>query len=268
MAGTARATALDLSTLSIGGSSVLTDLKEASIAFDIGSEESSILTRTYESHSATARSAIIKTKHMSVISAPTKATNLDISAFTLGGTDYLGNCESGSISVEWMHGEGKGLGDAWLYPVLIKKRISGEATLLVPATSGAMLALKAGNSTLADLNIAMSVTINSIAFTFGGLLKSLEHMFSSSEVQKHKITIDGRSTDSGTFPAAPTGTTTLPEIFLNTTAALTFSGVSKASGGVTYGGNILPKSMQLSWSNSGLVTLDYEFASQGEITAA
>ena len=264
--GAARATNLDLSTLSIGGSSVLSDLKEATISFDIGEEESSILTRAYESHSATTRSATLRTRHLSAISAPTKATNLDVSAFLVGGTSYLGHLESGSIDVTWQHGEGKAMSDAWLYPVLVKKSIQGEGNLIVPASSGAMLALKAGNSTLSDLALTFSVTINSIAFTFAGLLKSFEHMISDAATQKHRVQLIGRDPDSGTFPAAPTGSTTLPEKFINGSAALTVSAVAKASGGAQYDGNFLPKSMKISFSNAGLVTTEYEFASQGAIT--
>lgn len=263
--GAARATALDLSTLSIGGSSVLTDLREASISFDIGEEESSLLTRAYESHSATKRSATLKTKHVTVISAPTKATNLDVSAFAVGGTSYIGNLESGSITVEWMHGEGGGIADVYLYPVLVKKRISGEATMRVPATAGAMLALKAGNSTLADLALTFSVTINSVATTFAGFLKSFEHVIATGDVQKHKISLLGRDPDSSTFPAAPTGTSSLYATFFNGTAALAVVATAKASGGANYAGDFVPKTMTISWSE-GLVTIDYEFASQGVIT--
>ena len=268
--GAARATNLDLSTLSIGGSSVLSDLKEATISFDIGEEESSILTRAYESHSATTRSATLRTRHLSAISAPTKATNLDVSAFLVGGTSYLGHLESGSIDVTWQHGEGKAMSDAWLYPVLVKKSIQGEGNLIVPASSGAMLALKAGNSTLSDLALTFSVTItlsgSAVTFTFAGLLKSFEHMISDAATQKHRVQLIGRDPDSGTFPAAPTGSSTLSEKVINGSAALTVSAVAKASGGAQYDGNFLPKSMKISFSNAGLVTTEYEFASQGAIT--
>lgn len=266
MAGSARSTNLDLSTLSIGGASVLTDLRSAVLSVDLGEEESSILTRAYQSHSATVRSATLKTQHVSVISAPTKATNLDVSAFALGGTSYIGECESGSITVEWQHGEGKGCTDAWAYPVLVKKTIAGEATMIVPAAAGIMLASNALNSTLANLALTFSVTINTVAFTFAAFLKSFEHSINAAETQKHKVSFLGRDPDTGTFPAAPTASTTLPEKVINGTAALAVSGVTKASGGYTFAGNFVPQSMVLSWSNSGLVTTDYTFLSQDAVT--
>lgn len=264
--GAARAISTDVSVYTLGGSSFLGDIRNASLTIDVGEEESSILTRIYEGHSATARSATLKTSHLSRLSGSTAVSNVEVTAFTLDGTSHIGNLEGGSFTVEWIHAEGKGMVDKWLYPVLAKKRISGEGTLLVPATSGAGMALVAASATVADLDVTYAVTINAVSFSFEGFLKSFEHAISMAEVQKHTVQILGKDPDSGTYPSAPTGTATLPATFVNGTAALAMVLTSKLVGGVSYAGDFLPKSMTVRFNQAGLVQTEYEFASQGTLT--
>lgn len=261
----ARAISGNLSTWSINSASQLAYLGDASIAVTALDVDGSPITRTYESAQVVHKEASIKCNLMSVVSGSTKVNNLDVTVFTVDGTDYLVNLESGSLSVEWTHEEGKACGDLWAYPIATKKKIAMDATLKVPATGGAGLALLMGGTT-ADLEVTPSITINGVAATFDGLLTLVDHSFPQGGIQKQKVSIKGRSPDSGTFPAAPTGTSSILEKFLNTLAAISFSIVAKASGGASYSGNMLPKTLNMQWANNQLVMVDCEFASQGAVT--
>lgn len=261
----ARAISGDLSVWSINSVSQLAFLGDASIMIDHEDVDGSPITRIYESSQIVGSSGTVKCSLMSVLSGSTKVNNLDVSAFTIGGTNYLANLDSGSIQVEWTHQEGKAVGTQWAYPVVTKKKISMDATLKIPTTSGAGLMLLMDSAT-SGLEVVASITINSIATTFPGLLKSVDHSYPQGGIQTHKVQIKGRNTDTGTFPTAPSGTSSILELFLNTLASIAFAITSKASGGAVYSGNMLPKSLNLQWANGQLVMVDVEFATQGAVT--
>lgn len=261
----ARAISGDLSVWSINSVSQLAFLGDASIMIDHEDVDGSPITRIYESSQIVGSSGTVKCSLMSVLTGATKINNLDVSAFTVGGTSYLAGLDSGSLQVEWTHQEGKAVGTQWAYPVVTKKKISMDATLKIPTSGGGGLMLLMDSAT-SGLEVVASITINSVATTFAGLLKSIDHTFAHGDVQKYKVQIKGRNPDTGTFPAAPTGTTTILELFLNTLSSISFAITAKASGGSVYSGNMLPKSLNMQWANGQLVMVDVEFATQGAVT--
>lgn len=251
----------DLSVFSINSASQLTFVGEASIAITHIDVDGSVITGEYESAQIVGSEASIKCSLMSILTGTTKVNNLDVSAFTVGGTDYLGSLESGSLKIEIPHEEAKAVGTRWAYPIASgKKTIQMDSDLMVPSSSGAGLALLMDGATT-DLEVDASITINSISVTFGALLTFLEHIIAKGKAQRQKIVLKGRVTP----PTAPSGTSTILEKFLNTRAAIGFVLTTKASGGATYSGNMLPKSLTMTWANNALVMVETEFASQGSV---
>jgi hypothetical protein len=261
----AKAITGDLSVFTVASVSQLAVLSDASILIDHETEDGSPLNVVYESDQIVGSSARLRASLMTTVSGSTKANNLDVAAFSVGGTDYLGWMDGGSLDVEWSHEEAKAVGDRWAYPVAVGKRVSMEGDLKVPATGGAGLALLMDGST-SDLDVDASFTINGTTVTFAALLKSLEHTFPKKGVQRHRVTLTGRAPDSGTFPAAPTGTTGIVAHFLNSLAAQAFVLTSKVSGGATYSGNMLPLSYRLRWANNSILVAECEWASQGTVS--
>jgi hypothetical protein len=257
----------DLSVYSIDAVPQLAFVREASISIEHETADGAPVTRIYESDQIVGSSARMRASLMSVLTGSTKVNNLDVSAFSVGGTDLAANLLSGSLNVEWQHVEAKAVGTRWAYPVCVGKTISMDAEMKVPAVAGAGLALLMDGTT-ADLEVAASVTINGVPVTFAGLLKSLEHTIPQRDMQRHRVQITGRSPDTGAFPAAPAGNSSLLEKFLNTLAAQAFVFTTKASGGATYTGNMLPLSYRLSWANNQILLAECEWAVQGTLGIA
>jgi hypothetical protein len=272
--GAARAIAGDLSVFSISTVEQKTTVRDASIAISANEIESSPVTTVYERADGGARNAVIKANLMSVVSGSIKVSHLDVSAFSIGGTAYIGDLESGSFGVEWQHDEGKGNADGWLYPVFAKKRFQGEGTLRVLAATGAALpVLMAG--TLSSLNLDLTITINGVTVTVPCLFKMLTHTIPQAGVQKYAVQFSGQAPDADTGAAGsgqaitlPTGSTTLLEKAFNTKAVQAFQIDTKAAGGARYSGNMLLKSANYQWSEGQLVMAAYEWNSQGAITVA
>lgn len=263
----ARAIAGDLAVFSIATVEQKTLYRDGSITVDLAEVESSPVVTTYERADAGKKSAVVRANLMSAVTGSTKVIGLDVSAYSIGGTNHLGNLESGSMSVEWQLEEGGGISDAWAYPVCVKKRIRGEAVLRVPATGGSQLPLLF-NGALSALDVDLTVTINGVTITFPVLFKSLEHSIPTAGVQKYSVSFSGKSTDANVCIAAPVGTTSQLEKALNTTAAQAFVLTSKASGGTTYSGSMILQSYNVRWAENDLVLAETSFASQGAVTIA
>jgi hypothetical protein len=264
----ARAISGNLALASIGGTDRLAYVRDATISVERQSIESSVITTTYEAAQAGKGSLSLRANLMSVVSGSTKVNHLDVTAFAIGGTSYIADVESGSCRVEWQLEEGGGVSDGWEYPVCVKKRISGDVVLRVPATSASTLPALF-NGAVSGLNVAFSVTINGVATTFNAFLRSLEHQIPVAGVQKYSCQFEGQSTDAGVAVSAPAGTTTILEKALNTTSALAFDfDTNSSTNGTSYSGNAVFESYAFSWSENEMVLSEISMRSQGTVTIA
>lgn len=62
-------------------------------------------------------------------------TNLCVSAFSLGGTNHLANLRSFTFTIERVTREGSGAADLRQYPISVKRRYTGNASILVDTTT-------------------------------------------------------------------------------------------------------------------------------------
>ena len=208
---------------------------------------------------------------MNQLSAPEKVTNLDLTVFTIGTQDFFPTYLTGEISVALAQ-SGKIGTQLFDYGVCVGKEISANFSFGVPdtAANGSKIAQTyALSATASDHNKAVSITLNSIAVTFAATIESMSHkLIEAASIQQIDLSMAGHGGDSGTFPAAPTGTTTLLEKILNTTNKWGVSIVSKSSEGSTYTGKVLPTSYRLSISNAGAITESLDCRCVGTWTIA
>jgi hypothetical protein len=132
------------------------------------------------------------------------ATNLNVTAFTVGGTAYLGDLRSGSLKFSNPSAEGKGLADKFAYPNAVGGRsIEFTGSLLVPsATVLHALMTKAASATVSDKSVAMSLTIGSETYACNMVLGNVTHQGERGGLQELSVTMKGAAA-----PSSPTGTT-------------------------------------------------------------
>jgi len=265
----ARATILDLSAFTIGGTSQLATIRDVAYSVTPEHVEGKPIVRMGGSAQPVKRSATVSTPLMTVVSDPTKVTNLNISAFSIGGVDTLANLIGGSFSGSFSLAEGKGVADEWAYPHVVGKDYAATIRIGVPATIAMGIPTAVHAATTASLPMVFTITISSVAVTLPMLIANYRHLFTENDIQVLEVELVGRSPDTGTYPTAPTGTTTLLEKALNAPGtALAFVLTSKAAGGVSYTGNFVYSSFSFDFNQSSIIATQYEFASVGAIAAA
>lgn len=258
----ARKIRTDLSVFTIDTNSQLLYLKEASVEFDNELAEISPITQLHGSEQVVRQGGTVRAKLMSTDSAPQKITNLYATVFSVGGTDYIADLDTADLSIEWEHEEACGAADRWKYPVCVAKKITLNGKLKV-ASAAANAIPGLFDATITGLNVTVTMTINGVAITMPMVLKTVTQTIPESGIQTLDVVLHGRAPDSGTYPTAPTGTTTLLEQALNATAVNALVATTRSSNGESYSGNGLIKSYRLSVPNPGLIIADIEWATQG-----
>ncbi len=222
----------------------------------------------YQSAQGLSKRATINASLMQTVSAPTKVYNGDVTAFSIDGTDEIANVESAQFNIEWLHDEGRGVGDAWAFPALVKKNLRLSGTLLAPASSSELFMDTAWGA-ISGIDVVVSFTINGVTITWPSLISNVSHQINDGAIQRYNFEAIARDPDTGNMPTAPTGSSaSLLEEALNGTAAHALIVTNKAAtNGISYAGNGLLRNYNLQIPHEGLVTEDVEWASQGAWTA-
>lgn len=238
---------------------------------DLDTVDASPINRAYDRQQAARKGATISADLMSVKSGSVKVSTLDLSAFSFAGIDYLAYAESFEFGVNWDLKESTPAKDFWKWPQASgKKTLSFDGTIFVPTTAALgsqTLGTAFFSATPTDHDVALSFTINGVATTAAMTLKHYEKIFQMGDLQAMKVRCEANSPDSGTYPAAPTGTTTAFERALNTITRHRLKLTDHATEGQLYAGNAILRSAVVKVGNSGLVNIGYEWETQGAWTS-
>ncbi len=263
----AKATLVDMSLYTIGGASQLAFIRDAMLRTNIDQVDGRPITRLGKSAQAVKRSATLETTLMSTVSAPTKVTNLDVSALTIGGTSYNADLRGGSFAGQFTLAEGSGVVDFWKYPVVVDKDYTANVKIGVASTAATAIAVAMYGAASA-LALVFSITINGIPITLPMLGTEFSHAFTDGDVQIWDVALQGRSPDTGAYPTAPTlASTLLEKAFNDPGTALAVAMTSKSVGGLAYAGNFIYSGFSFDFNDASLVNTQYTFASQGAVTA-
>lgn len=268
----------DVSVYSLDGSSQLAFWKGASIevAQDFGDVRP--LSRTHLSPQPVKKSVTVSTSLLSTVSAPVKVSNLNVTAFSAGGTSFLAKLRGGSFSVSYNHAESSGVGDYWKFPEIVSWGFSMTAQFKVgtanaSSVSGVMAPLMFGSNggaTVANSKMTMIVTINSVTFELPMYMERASHQFTDGDVQVWEGTWQGSGLDSGTYPTTPTGSSDLLAKCINAPRTpVVILLTSHSSEGIVYGttsyNSFIPSSVTFSWNDGQIIATDYTFISQGAV---
>lgn len=228
------------------------------------------INRAYHQNQITKKGVRVSATLRSTKSGSIKVCNLDVSAISILGQAYDSYLESGSLTVNQETAEVSALADLFEYNQATgKKSIEFDGVIRIPATAGAgsqALQTALASATVTDSQGTITFTINGVTVTCAMTVESITQEESGGATQSIRLRAVCNAPDSGTFPAAPTGTTTLLERMLNTTTRHRLRFTTHASEGGQWAGNAILTRYTLTIPNQGLVVAECEWLNQGTWT--
>ena len=229
-----------------------------------------------KSPQAVKQGGIIRTTLMSDVSSCVRVANVDVSAFTIGGVNFLAYLRGGSFSGSFEHDEAGGVGDYWKYPLVTVKDYASSVTLSIPDSGTAnafqdILAAGLAHATpanaIAARDVAFSITINGVAVTVPMFIADATWGGEAGRLQTVNLSLQGKDCDPTNYPTAPTGTTTLLEKALNAPKTpLAFSLTPKATNSANLAGEMVFSSFSFGFDDGQLIQTQYEFLTHGAVT--
>ena len=208
----------------------------------------------------------------SVTSGSDRVSHSNVSAFTIGGTSYLNVLRNYSLSGSYEMRMQAGIGEKYVKPQVVAKDYQIQVALDIESTDSYTLMALMGGSDFANVDQAVSITINSVAITIASNLNQGTINAQRYELQELALSFDGADPGTGTYPAAPTGTTTILEKALNApTTEIAFAFQNALSGdttGMNASGNCVFESFSIEVQDGQLVNETYNFATYGSVTIA
>lgn len=269
----------DLSVFTIDATSMLALIKNVSYQAQIDKGEVGSIKRPGIRRQSVKKGITITTAMMSAMSgdAGLMASNLAISAFSVGGVSYAGYLRGGSFRGSFTTREVSAVGDAYKWPQHFGKDYTAEVTLVITLTGdpNPMRNLSAGvhDADVLDqdlINVVFTITIDALTVTVPMQISSMKIDFNERQEMVCTLSLEGNDPGgSSDFPTAPTGTTTLLEKafnLYNTALAFVLTTASGANG-VAYAGNMIITDFGFNFNDAEITMIDYTFMSRGNFTA-
>lgn len=272
----------DLDVFTADAASLLAFIKGVTYSFEPENADSSAIKRGGKRRQTVKKGVTITTGTMSTLSgdASLVASNLAVSAMSLGGVSILSYLRGGSISGSFDVRETSGIADAFRWPQIFGKDYEVEMTLLLPAAGDSQVPnmVRALSPSIHDpdvldqdlTRVTWSMTIDDVTITIPMIVESFELTIRENQEQELRLRLSGNDPGSGAYPTSPVGSGTLltaafnafnvPIAFVLTTAA--------AGAGVSYSGNAIITRFGFSFNDAEITMIDYTFSSRGAVSAA
>ncbi len=264
----------DLSVFTIGGTDYLSTARDIMYRLTNDTVDGKILKVLGRQAQVVKRGIELQTGQFTNFSTPVRVANLDISAFTIDAIDYKAKLLGGSFNISLEHKEASGVADLWKFPIVTAKDFTARAELLIPASAAAtnparVFGADAHSATVANSQMVFSMTINGVAITLPMVVKSFEHRLNDGDYQRVGVELVGQGPDSGSYPTAPAGSTSLLEKAFNapgTALAGVLTPKAGAGEGNSYAGNLIYQGVSFDFNDASLIVPSFSFVSQGTWT--
>lgn len=208
----------------------------------------------------------------SVTSGSTRVSHTNCTAFSIGGTSYLGQLRSYSLSGSYEHRQQGGTGEKYKRQQVTAKDYQITVNLDVATTMSYTLMNFLAGSDFTGASKTVLITVNGVTVTIPMNLNQGTLAAQRYELQELALSFDGADPGSSAYPTLPTGTTTILEKALNTpTAELSFAfqnALSGDTGGFNGSGTAVFDSFSFKVNDGQLVEETYSFMTTGTITMA
>lgn len=192
--------AFDVSAFSLGGNDFLARLKMFKISGDGDVVDGAGLADIDEVN------VMVKQAHKFdfttyLLSGGVKATNLNISLWKIGGTDWLADVRSGAINVTRKTKEGSSIASGYKKPGGMNRSVEVTTTKLV--TTSPELANKVFVGTASDMQVAVQIEFAGLSFQMPMLLRAGSVGFERGDYIMEDVTLVGRGP--ATSPSSGSG---------------------------------------------------------------
>ncbi|MBS1702915.1 MAG: hypothetical protein JST12_14720 [Armatimonadetes bacterium] len=260
-------------TLTIGGSSVLGDLKDVSCRFQPDHNNTKALNNYGVSRQISKMGITFTVGLYSTITADdVRVDFFNITAVTLGGTDI--RCDLYSFEVEGTFTRKADPGFCSRWKTMANKSKDYKATLEVGISDAGYAALVAASASTveADRRMDLVATVNGVGITIQVTLGEIQNAFEDEDNQRVTFTVMGNAPSDGSdYPTAPTGVATLLTWAFNgskSTKAISFKSNNAAGVGVAIDGNVTLASFKFGCRDGEVLVTTYELESYGTMTVA
>lgn len=214
-------TSLNMAAFDIDGGDLLALLKTASVSGDNDAADARGISDRYEFNLAVKQGQKVDFTVFQLNGSSVVDTNLDISLWSIGGTDFLGSVRGGAINISTSAKEGSSIASEYKYPVPTSTpiEITTDRMIFSTAITDDLL-----TGVQADFAVTVSIHFGGQTVTLPMMLQAGSVKMDRGEITMENVTLKGRGT-----PIAAGGS--LMAKILTGTAAV---GVTLDNGGTTY----------------------------------
>lgn len=194
----ARKNSLDLGTFLINAVSYLAVCQNVSVGEQIDTVDTRGIAERYERQQPVAGQASVDFTILSLISggSTVRATGLDVSVWSIGGNDFVGDVESGSFTISMPTQDAQGINQFDKVPNAVGGQTLEISTKKMITTDAALTAL-AMNGSITDLKVAAIITFFGLSLTAPMLLTAARHTIDRGALQMEDVTLRLSGTPTG-----------------------------------------------------------------------
>jgi len=259
-------TNLDIATLSIGGNSYLRNAEGVSLDMNFNLAAAHGIDMRHMHEVATKRRNTFSVPMFRFTSARPR-TNLDFTVFDFASAQLLGSLKSGAITITTQTEDGSGLADPYTFPIPVATEVELRGSLLCRGTPDNAILDAAADGALTALEVTMAVTASSVAFAMPMVVSSVAHNKQRGAIEKYDLVMRPQAAHTSSYGITQNfaGVPLLQSILTGTAFAAFTIGTT---GGITYTGNAIVTSGEMSWQDAAVISDRFEFEVQGALSAA
>jgi hypothetical protein len=242
-----RKTHLDVASLTIAGTDYKTQVKSCNIDLEVVTASGRAVTQRYGQDVPVKKRGSFSVTTMRTVTG-TRQTNLSISVFTVGGTDYLGKLRSYTLNVTTVIDEASGLADEFESPQSTGTDYNVTSDLLVE-TSAALTKLIA-DAGVTGLAVQVVLTGGGGTISLPMILTASTHRTEDGKIQVENVRLSHNGT-----PTSVTATSLLT-LILTGAATATYS---LDYGSNSYAGDALCTSATVQVSDGAIIDDTFNF---------
>jgi hypothetical protein len=246
-----RKDALDVSIFTVGGVSFLGDTKTWDFAARITDDDCRVASDRYHSSQPVKKAlefTIERIPHVTGICQ----SNLHVSVYSVGGTSFLGELESGTININSDVEDGSGIADIWEFPNVLGTDFELQTNHFITSNADLFQAAIANN--ISEIQVTVIITLGPVSVTLPMTMTAANHRIEAGQIQMQNVTFKSQGE-----PDAASGDAITLEIL--TGDAFVAWAIDTDAG--AYSGNAIITQTTINFNNAQLQTMEHTLANQG-----
>lgn len=258
-----RVTALAVSLLSFGAQDLIGSWKTYNHNFDITKADGKSSSNRYEKNQPVKRKRAFSITVFANKDVTYRATNLDLTVWSIAGTSRIGDIKSATITVTTKTAEGSGAVEFDMFPVATGTALEIQASEFVSSEADLVM-LGSQSDTITDFYVNVLFTVGGLAFAAPMMLSAGSHKVEAEQIQMQDVTLSLHGAITAPVSSGASGSNLLFALIATGSAALVYS---VNTGATTEVGNALITRATLTYQDAAIVEHQFEFQGQSLATA-